>query len=246
MEKNVKQIIKDTIFHRNTIKIPTMYRADPSVNEKMLNYFGLKNLETDWQKLINNLGADNFSNGETLNAFLNYFPKYVGPRFDVLYDFNHFFIWGIKPIQIKIGNSYETIFHKEPPLYDIERSSDLKFYSFPKLEWFDFNEYRILSEAINKEIDQFELILPKNIKPSNLYFQCTFLLNSIFMTSIYLRGIDKMLIDLVVNKHLAKTLIDLIGEFCLEFCKKNLSIIGKTIKILICMEFGMILQVKKV
>lgn len=229
MSIEIKNIITETILHKKTARLPTMYRADPAVNERLLKYFGLNTLENDWEKLIEKIGADNFSNGETLNAFFNYFPEYIGPDFNALKDFNHFFIWGIKPVRIKIGDSYETVFHKDPPLYDFEHEDELKCYNFPKINWFDFKSYRIMSEAVAGEIDQFETITPEKIISEDKYFHSAFLMNSIFMTSIFLRGIDKMLMDLIINKNFAEKLLTIIGEFYLEFCKKNLGTIGSSV-----------------
>jgi len=44
-----------------------------------------------------------------------------------------------------------------------------------------------------------------------------------------MRGMDKMLMDLISNKKYAEMLINNIDEFMLEFCKKNLESIGKYI-----------------
>lgn len=121
------------------------------------------------------------------------------------------------------------VFHMNPPMFDMERKEDLNSYNFPRIDWFDFDNYRIISEAIHEEIKEFELISPVNIKPSEEYFTCTLALTSIFTTLIFLRGIDKMLMDLITNKKFAENLIEVIGEFFLEFCKKNLSSTWRTI-----------------
>ena len=54
-------------------------------------------------------------------------------------------------------------------------------------------------------------------------------MNSLYMTSIFIRGINKMLIDLISNKKYSEILIGNIGEFMLEFCNKNLASIGNAI-----------------
>ncbi|MBM3700318.1 MAG: hypothetical protein FJW68_05320 [Actinobacteria bacterium] len=227
----MKNFITKSILHENTDSIPLMYRGDPSINLKLVEYFDLSNIENDWEKLTSLLGADNFSGGETLNGFRNFIPVYKGPNPNALYDFNHFFIWGIKPVEIKMGNFKEIVFHLNPPLYDYTCSKELENYSFPTLELFDFKNYRIVSEAILKEIKDFEIISYKNILPSNKYFLNTFLLNSLFMTSIFIRGIGKLMMDLVANKSFAEALINKIGEFMVAFNKKNLSVIGSSMDI---------------
>ena len=89
-----KDLLINAIKRKSIDKVPLMYRSEPAINEKLIKYFGLESIDSDWETLIEKLGADNFSDGETLSAFFNYFPKYTGPKFDALYEANHFFIWG--------------------------------------------------------------------------------------------------------------------------------------------------------
>ena len=76
-----KELLINAVKHQNVPYVPLMYRADPVINKRLLNFFRLKNLEDDWEVLIQKLGADNFSDGETLGAFTSYkrgttFPIY--------------------------------------------------------------------------------------------------------------------------------------------------------------------------
>ena len=225
---NLKKLIMNAIEHNYIERVPTMYRADPSINKKLIDYFHLNNIEDDWEELICKLGADNFSDGETLGSFTTYFPKYIGPDFDTIFEQNHFFIWGIKPVEVKVGETTDIVFHKNPPLYSLDDISDILNYSYPKLEWFDFSTYKITTDAIYQNLDEQKEIKAKDLRKSDKFFLNTHLLNSIFMTSIFIRGIDKMMMDLVSNKKYAEVLIGNIGEFMLEFCKKNMVEIGRS------------------
>lgn len=121
------------------------------------------------------------------------------------------------------------MFHKDPPLGNADMISDLSDYRFPKIEWFDFNNYKILTDAIFKGLEEQKEIKASNIKRSDKYFLNTYCMNSIFMTSIFIRGINKMFMDLAVNEKYAEVLIGKIGEFMLEFCTRNLQSIGDEI-----------------
>lgn len=230
MDKNTKKLIIDSIRHRAVDRIPTMYRGEFPINNKLIRYFNLNNLEDDWEKLIELLGADNYSDGETLGGFTTYFPKYIGPDFGTIFEINRFNIWGIKPVEIYTGGNRDIVFSKNPPLYDCDSLDDVRNYDYPKLEWFDFSTYKNNSEQIiyNSEDEQDEIKLV-DFERSDKYFLNTSCMNSIFMTSIFMRGMDKMLMDLISNKKYAETLINNIGEFMLEFCRKNLESIGKYI-----------------
>jgi uroporphyrinogen decarboxylase len=224
-----KELLINAINHRNVPYVPLMYRADPIINKRLLSFFGLKDLEEDWEVLIQKLGADNFSDGETLGAFTSYIPKYKGPTFNAVYEINHFFIWGIKPVLVEVSNTTDIVFHKNPPLYNLDNISDVLNYQYPKVEWFDFNTYKVASDAIYQDFNDQKEIDAKEIKKSQRLFQNTYTMNSIFMTSLFIRGIENMMVDLICNKKYAEILIGNIGEFYLEFCRKNLSMIGNSI-----------------
>ncbi|MHB1442495.1 MAG: hypothetical protein ACYCXO_07050 [Candidatus Humimicrobiaceae bacterium] len=223
---NTKNLVLNCIRHRDNPKIPLMFRAVPAVNEKLINHFKLKDLENDWEKMIEILGADIFSDGETLGAFTTYIPKYAGPSFEAIYEPNHFFIWGIKPEYIYLGSGREIIFHKNPPLAKIETPDELRKYKFPETGWFDFGTYKRVVTAKKESFEEQKEINPQFLKRSDIYFINTFCFNSIFMTSIFMRGFENMLMDLLSNRFFAKTLIDKIGEFYLDFTIKNLDAIG--------------------
>ena len=225
----VKKLLINAVKHQNVPYVPLMYRADPVINKRLLNFFGLKNLEDDWEVLIQKLGADNFSDGETLGAFTSYIPKYKGPHFDAVYELNHFFIWGIKPVIVEVSGTTDIVFHKNPPLNNLDSINDVLNYKYPEVDWFDFNTYKVASDAIYQDFDDQKEISAKEIKKSLKLFQNTYTMNSIFMTSLFIRGIENMMVDLVCNKKYAEILIGKIGEFCLEFCRKNLSMIGNSI-----------------
>lgn len=225
---NKKELIKRTINHESVSRVPLMFRGEPALNKKLLKHFSLDNLKDCWEELTDILGADIFSDGETLGAFTTYFPKYIGPYFNALFEINRFNIWGIKPVEAYVGDSKHIIFSQNPPLYDLNEIDDVKNYRYPKLEWFDFNIYKVNVEQIeyDSENQQDEIIL-KNFKRSDKYFNCTSCNNSIFMTSIYMRGFEKMCMDLVLNQKYAECLISNIGQYMFEFCVKNLNSIGK-------------------
>ncbi len=225
-----KKLIVDCIRHKNIGKVPTMYRGEPSTNEKLIDFFNLNRLEDDWEKLIELLGADNYSDGETLGGFTTYFPKYTGPDFKSLFEVNRFDIWGIKSEEVYIGRERHIVFSKTPPLSMKDDVSALHDYPYPKLEWFDFSIYKNNTEQVSHKSDneQQEIRL-SDFKRSETYFLNTSCLNSIFMVSTYMRGLEKLFIDFLLNPLYAETLLVKIGDFMVEFNRKNLATIGKFI-----------------
>lgn len=230
LNKESKKLILDSIRHNKPAKVPMMYRGEPSLNNKLLDYFGLGPIEENWDRLVELLGADNYSDGETLGAFTTYFPDYTGPDFNTVFEINRFDIWGIRPVEIYSGEDRNIVFSEKPPMADMNDVDDISKYPFPRLEWFDFSVYRNNSEQkeyrSHKEQQKIEL---KDFKKSDLYFLNTSCMNSLFMVSTYLRGIEKFFMDLILNEKYARTLLDKIGEFMVLFNEKNLKSIGRQI-----------------
>ena len=225
-----KKLLLDAINHNSPAKVPMMYRGEPSLNKKLVDYFKLGPLEKNWMKLIELLGADNYSDGETLGGFTTYFPDYIGPDFNTVFEINRFDIWGIKPVEIYSGEERNIVFSTKPPMYEMDDIDEIKNYPFPKLDWFDFKVYRNNSEQLeyrsHKEQEKIEL---KDFKRSDEYFLNTSCMNSIFMVATYLRGIEKFFMDLVLNEHYVQILLNRIGEFMVSFNERNLKSIGKYI-----------------
>ena len=111
-----KKLLLDAINHNSPAKVPMMYRGEPSLNKKLVDYFKLGPLEKNWMKLIELLGADNYSDGETLGGFTTYFPDYIGPDFNTVFEINRFDIWGIKPVEIYSGEERNIVFSTKPPI----------------------------------------------------------------------------------------------------------------------------------
>ncbi|GAH85125.1 unnamed protein product, partial [marine sediment metagenome] len=156
---------------------------------------------------------DNYSDGETLGGFSTYFPKYTGPDFKSLFEINRFDIWGINSEEVYIGKERHIVFSKIPPLGSKDEIAALDNYPYPKLEWFDFTVYKNNTEQISfkSHKDQREIKLSDFIK-SEAYFLNASCLNSIFMVSTYLRGMEKLFMDFLLNPLYAETLITKIGE----------------------------------
>ncbi len=226
---NTKELLLRAIRLQEVPRVPLMYRALPEVSERLLRHFALGSLEQDWQALTERLGADNYSDGETLGAFTSYVPRYVGPERDCIQDVDHFFVWGIDPVRRFSGGLIELEFHHSPPLAGQDGLSDLRAYPFPRLEWFDFEQCRVVIDAPSQDVREQRLVPVSCIERSARLFHNACMLNSIFMTSIFLRGAEQMLMDLVAAPQYAEVLIGRIGEFCLEFCRKTLGRLGPRI-----------------
>lgn len=107
----------------------------------------------------------------------------------------------------------------DPPLVNIFRASELKKgFLTSRLDLFDFKE--MANRYISPELTY------ENLKDSENDIICMGALNNFYMICSYLRGMDQFLMDLVSNRKLAEKIISEVGEFCLEFNRRELESFG--------------------
>lgn len=207
--ENKKRVL-NSIFHKSVDKMPLMYRAVPKMNDKLLKYFLLDpDINKSWKNLQEILKIDVFSSGTGLGKFTKYFPEYIGKNPVNKIDRSMFYAWGIYFLESNINDA--GIYLDNIDFAKLESISEIKKYTAPALDDFEVDTMKP------------DLGLRKDC------FLGTGSLVSIFMISMYLRGMQKLMIELLTNKKLAKYYIDLIGDFAYEFSKKILGKIGKEI-----------------
>lgn len=209
--ENKKRVL-NSIFHKPLDKIPLMYRAVPKMNDKLLKFFLLDpDINKSWKNLQEILKIDVFSSGNGLGKFTKYFPKYIGKNPVNKIDRSIFYAWGINYLESNVNDA--GVYQDNNDFAKLESISEIKKYPVPMLDDFDFEDAAMKPD----------LSLKKDC------FLGTGYLVNIFMISLYLRGMQKLMIELLTNKKLAKYYIDLIGDFSYEFTKTILGKIGKEI-----------------
>lgn len=206
---NKKERVLASINHKKIDKIPIMYRATPPIHEKLLRYFGLKDIKKDWLKLRDYLGVDIFSSGSSLGEFTRYRPTYTGPKESHPMDGEYMFLWDVKGYYDERAGAFN--YYKDSPLKNAESVFDIEKFPEPKISDFDIQSLKT----------------DKDLKDDS--FLCTGIANSIFMTSGYLRGIENLYMDMLVNKPLAKALVNKVARFAFELNKSVLEKIGNEI-----------------
>ena len=233
---NIKERVYAAIKFKTVDRIPNTYRAIPYLSKSLLKYFGEKkpDLYRDYKKLIKILGADFYSHGAGPGMFSTFVPECFAPDPAVPYykDFWFFYALGINSNK-KIIPEYDWEYFNpglEPPLGNIQAKTDIKSdFLMSKINYFDFNAYHNFHDRFkNKDnSDSLNLLKYENIKVTNEDFILMGNMNQIFLICCYLRGMDQFLVDLVSNKELAEHIINEVGQFCIEFNKKELEGFGK-------------------
>ena len=168
----------------------------------LLRHFNLEDdITRNWQNLMANMGFDLFSGGNGIGKFTKFKPSYTGPLKTNPIDGNLFFTFGIDSYFDEKANSIN--YYTNEQFAKLSGIDEMQKYSFPDPDDFDYNW-----EDPPVDLNQ-------------RHFLGTGTLNSIFMIALYLRGAERLMIELLTDKKLAKFYIDRIGEFVLEFTKRT-------------------------
>ncbi len=219
---NKKERVLAAIQFKPVDRIPTTFRANNYLADRLMEHFNIEapiNLGQDYKKLLNRLGADFWSSGTKIDKFSTLLPEYNGkpPQEPYIDDGTFFYTIGIKAKKAKM-RIYDIEYPNvgvDPPLADINSPEELKngFLS-SKLDLFDFSKMK------NKYRD-FDLK-----DPGEEDVICIGSLSSLFMICCYLRGMENFLMDMVFNQGLAERITKEVGEFCIEFNKRELQSVG--------------------
>lgn len=224
---NKKERVIAAINHKEVDKIPTTYRGTKYISEALMKYFKIEdpmNLTKNYKKLLKKMGADFWASGSKLGKFSTFTSQYIGPKPKEPYvaDGQLYYAIGINSVMGRIDkyNFEYPAFGVNPPLANIQSDSEIKKgFLASKLDLFDF---KLMKNKYNTKDLNYE-----TLKNNNEDFICMGTLSSFFMMCCYLRGMDQFLMDLSTNIKLAERIIGEVGEFGLEFNRRELNEFGE-------------------
>lgn len=138
-------------------------------------------------------------------------PKYIGPELNVSGDIDED-IWGVKRKSVIVNLSGGTETYKEVEFSPLETATtveEIENYShWPSADWFDYSE-------IEKQCDE---ILDKN----KVVVFMGDRMNRIaqLKPAMYIRGMEKILMDMCINPEIAKAIFRKIKGFYFEYSEK--------------------------
>jgi uroporphyrinogen decarboxylase len=127
-------------------------------------------------------------------------PQYVGPTLEPGCD-----IWGVRRAPVSYGaGSYDEITHY--PLAAAGSLDDLAAYPWPSCDWFDFS---VLPEQVAADRRGGDHCL---MASGGNPYECSW----------YMRGFERMFMDLVLNPELAHEILRRVADFHVEYCRRLL------------------------
>lgn len=225
MNMTKKERILAAVQRKTVDRIPTTFRASKYLTLTMMKYFSIKDpaeFAKNRKKFLELLGADFWSSGSKVDKFSTFIPKFKGQKPEPPYvdDGTFFYTIGINARPGNMG-SYDIDYPNvgvDPPLADAGSPSDLKKgFLTSKLDQFDFHKIK------NKYRD----VSVNNIRDSDDDIVNIGTLSNLFMICCYLRGMEQFLMDMAFNKKLVDHIVGEVGDFCLEFNRRELEVVGK-------------------
>jgi uroporphyrinogen decarboxylase len=187
-----RQRFKLAIAHKQPDRVPIDYWATSEVNAKLLKHFGLSSQE----QLLQHFGVDfRYIEG----------PKYVGPEPTIRRDGSKEDHFGVVRRAVSYGEGAKSGTYSEVIEYPLEKATsidEIESYSkWPKPEHFD---YECVRQQAKKARETGKVVVFMGDRLN----RCAQL-----KPAMYVRGVEQILMDVVLNTEIAKTIFRKITDF---------------------------------
>jgi uroporphyrinogen decarboxylase len=216
----LKERVLKSVNHQEPDQVPCDYWGTPEVDQKLMDHFSVTSLD-DVRKSLNADISYIYASGiiyEDGRGLYGPTPRYIGPKRPVFEDGSFEDLWGVtrKFVKVGSGNTYREVVKN--PLRDFTTLGEIERYNkWPRADDFDYSG---LKEECEKRKDRC-LILGGMPGCATIFIQCW-----------YLRGLDQILMDLVLSPGLAHAIIEKIAEFQVEYHRRLLEEIGDRVNVL--------------
>lgn len=203
-EMSSRDRVHAAMEHREADRVPCHMNATSWVTEKLKTNLGIETDPNTDAELLDRLHIDTFdTRGLDLHAGI--MPTYIGkdhPSLSADWGGNILALWGVeqKVMETESGKMFSQF---DFPLKSANSVEELSDYPWPDPDWFDYDS------------------LPERLAPwsdrSIILTGC-----SVWQHPSFVRSLDQLLMDLVLNPELAGYIFDKFAEFYHEFYRRIL------------------------
>lgn len=217
-----RERVRAAMEHREADRVPCHMNATSWVVDKLKTTLGIAHGNGSDRRLLDRLHIDTFDT-RGLDLHSGIMPTYTGPEHPLLspdWSGNILALWSVeeKVVETESGKMFSQFFF---PLKDAESVEELADYPWPDPDWF---HYDTLSERLVPWSDR-----------SIIVTGC-----SVWQHPSFVRSLDKLLMDLVLNPELATHVFDRFTEFYHEFYRRILERVSDLVDSLaMADDFGM-------
>jgi len=198
------------LAHREPDRVPIDYWATAEVNTALLKRWGFCSQE----ELLRHLGVDfRYVEG----------PRYVGPRLAAYPDGSVEDHWGVPRVRVEVGEGDNAAAYREvrrSPLESAKSLDEIQDYpKWPSPDWFDY-------DCVRQQVAEARKTGKVVIFMGDRTNRCAQL-----KPAMYLRGVAKILEDLVLSPEIAEHIFTRIAGFYIEYARRTLEAAGGGIDI---------------
>jgi len=205
-----RQRVALTLAHREPDRVPIDYWAAPETERKLLHHYGL----TTQQDLLRRFDADfRYIDG----------PRYIGPEPAVHADGCVEDHWGVPRVRVEVGAADKAAAYREVidfPLASAQSVADVRAYpKWPDPDWFDY-DCACAQVAAARATGKVVVFMGDRMNRA-----------AQLKPAMYLRGVEKILLDLALNPDIASYIFGRIADFYLEYARRALEAAGGDVDI---------------
>ena len=187
--------------HKQPDRVPIDYWATFEVNAKLLKHYGFRSQE----QLLEHFDVDfRYIEG----------PKYIGPQLVVRPDGSKEDHFGVARRPVAYGRGANAGTYSEVVEYPLEKATSLdeieSYPKWPKAEWFD---YECVRDQARSARDTGKVVVFMGDRLN----RCAQL-----KPAMYVRGVEQILVDTILNAEIAKAIFDRIADFYAEYARRTL------------------------
>ncbi|MGI6114399.1 MAG: uroporphyrinogen decarboxylase family protein [Mahellales bacterium] len=188
---NSKERVYMALNHEEPDRVPINFRATDQIIDVLYNHYG-----KDYYQLLDHFNVD----------FREVIPDYIGPALKKLDDGTQLDIWGVGRKEVITATSRDVCVNVNP-LKDINDVDELNKYNWPSIDMFDFS-------VVDRKCDEFKgyAISTEGIHAEGYH--------GVFHILTYLFGMERVMMDLVLNEELIQGAIKHIMSFFLKYYEK--------------------------
>jgi uroporphyrinogen decarboxylase len=199
------------LAHKQPDRVPIDYWATPAVTDKLLGHYGLSTRE----ELLRHLDVDfRYIEG----------PPYIGPELAVDERGNATDHWGVPRVRVEVGDGPQASTYREVVAFPLQGAASLAevrdYPHWPSADWFD---YSCVADQVASARRTGKVVVFMGDRMN----RCAQL-----KPAMYLRGVEQILLDLVLNAEIAEYIFRRIAEFYLEYARRTFEAAGGGIDVL--------------
>ena len=204
-----RERVERALAHEEPDRVPIDYWATDTVSARLRERLGLDSQE----ELLRHFEVDfRYVEG----------PRYVGPALAMHEDGAVEDIWGVPRIKVEVGEgdsrgSYREV--RDSPLRGMSLDEIKRYAKWPDPEMFDYG-------CVRDQVAEARAAGKVVIFMGDRMNRCAQL-----KPAMYLRGVDQILLDLMMAPDVARYVFDRVAEFYLEYVRRSLEAAGPELDI---------------